>query len=147
MKYTCELVVNVPRDQMLALFDDPDNLPKWQPGLISFTHTSGEAGQPGAKSTLLYDMNGRKVEMVETILTRNLPDEFSGTYEAQGVYNVNENHFYEDGPDRTRWVLDTEFQFSGFMKIMAIFMGGVFRKQTMEHMTNFKKFAESAERT
>lgn len=144
MKYTCELVVNVPRERMLELFDNPDNLVHWQPGLVSFEHQSGEPGQPGAKSKLLYDMNGRKVEMIETITARNLPDEFSGTYEAKGVYNLNENHFYEDGPDRTRWVLDMEFKFSGFMKIMALFMGGAFRKQTMEHMEHFKKFAESA---
>lgn len=145
MKYTCELVVNVPRERMIELFDNPDNLSKWQPGLVSFEHQSGEPGRPGAKSKLLFDMNGRKVEMIETITARNLPDEFSGTYEAKGVHNLNENYFHEDGPDRTRWVLDTEFQFSGFMKIMAFFMGGAFRKQTMEHMENFKKFAEAAD--
>lgn len=143
MKYTCELVVNLPRQRMLELFDNPDNLAKWQPGLVSFTHTSGEPGQPGAKSRLLYNMNGRKVEMVETVTARNLPDEFSGTYEAKGVYNVVENRFYADGPDRTRWVMDTEFQFSGLMKIMAFFMGGAFRKQSMDFMQNFKSFAEN----
>jgi hypothetical protein len=142
MKYTCELVVNLPRQRMIELFDNPDHMYKWQPGLVSFEHTSGEAGQPGAKSKLLYDMNGRKMEMVETILTRNLPDEFSGTYEAKGVYNIIENHFSEDGPDRTRWVMETEFRFSGLMKVMAFFMGGVFRKQSMTHMNDFKKFAE-----
>ncbi len=142
MKYTCELVVNLPRQRMIELFDNPDHMYKWQPGLVSFEHTSGEAGQPGAKSKLLYDMNGRKMEMVETILTRNLPDEFYGTYEAKGVYNIIENHFSEDGPDRTRWVMETEFRFSGLMKVMAFFMGGVFRKQSMTHMNDFKKFAE-----
>lgn len=143
MKYTCELIVNLPRARMIALFDNPDNMRKWQPGLVSFTHISGEAGQPGAKSKLLYDMNGRKVEMVETILSRNLPDEFSGSYEAKGVYNLVENHFYEDSPERTRWVMETEFRFSGFMKVIAFFMGGAFRKQSLEFMHNFKKFAES----
>ena len=142
MKYTCELVVNLPRQRMIELFDNPDNMYKWQPGLVSFEHTSGEEGQSGAKSKLLYDMNGRKVEMVETILSRNLPDEFSGTYEVKGVYNLVENHFYEDGPERTRWVMNTEFHFSGLMKVIAFFMGGSFRKQSMEFMQNFKKFAE-----
>lgn len=147
MKYTSELTINLPRQRMIDLFDNPENMYKWQPGLVSFEHQSGEPGRPGAKSKLLYDMNGRKVEMIETIVSRNLPDEFSGTYEADGVYNLNANRFYEDGPERTRWVLETEFHFSGVMKVMALFMGGAFRKQTMEHMTNFKKFAESAGRT
>lgn len=142
MKYTCELVVNVPRPRMIELFDNPDNLDKWQPGLVSFEHLSGEPGQAGAKSKLLYDMNGRKIEMVETIVNRDLPDTFTGTYEAKGVHNIIENHFYTDGLERTRWVMDTEFQFSGFMKIASKFMGGAFRKQSMEFMNNFKTFAE-----
>lgn len=142
MKYTCELVVNVPRPRMIELFDNPDNLDKWQPGLVSFEHLSGEPGQAGAKSKLLYDMNGRKIEMVETIMNRDLPDTFTGTYEAKGVHNIIENHFYTDGLERTRWVMDTEFQFSGFMKIASKFMGGAFRKQSMEFMNNFKTFAE-----
>lgn len=87
-------------------------------------------------------MNGRKVEMIETIVSRNLPDIFTGTYDADGVHNIIENHFYVDGPTSTRWVMDTEFQFSGFMRIASKFMGGLFRKQSMEFMNNFKEFAE-----
>ncbi len=49
MKYTCELIVNLPRQRMIELFDNPDNMHKWQPGLVSFEHLSGESGQPGAK--------------------------------------------------------------------------------------------------
>jgi hypothetical protein len=81
--------------------------------------------------------------MIETIVRRDLPDNFTGTYDAQGVHNIIENHFYTDGPESTRWVMDTEFQFSGFMRIASKFMGGVFRKQSMEFMQNFKDFAEA----
>ncbi len=143
MKYTCELIINLPRQRMIEIFDNPDNMHKWQPGLVSFEHLSGEPGQPGAKSKLLYDMNGRKMEMIETIVSRDLPDSFTGTYDADVVHNIIENHFYVDGPASTRWVMDTEFQFSGFMRIASKFMGGAFRKQSMEFMQNFKEFAES----
>ena len=47
MKYSCELTIDLPRDEVIALFDDPDNLVKWQPGLQSFEHISGEAGAAG----------------------------------------------------------------------------------------------------
>ena len=144
MKYPTEITVNLPREQTIALFDDPQNLPKWQEGLKSFELISGEAGQPGAKSLLIYDMKGRRTEMVETILERSLPDRFSGTYEAKGVWNMVDNRFYEDGPDRTRWVLETEFKFSGLMVIMALLMRRSFAKRTLEDMNRFKEFAESA---
>lgn len=146
MKYTCELTIDLPRDEVVALFDDPDNLVKWQPGLQSFEHLSGEPGQPGAKSRLLYDEGGRRIEMIETIVTRDLPETFSGTYEAKGVWNEVSNHFLEeDGV--TRWVMDSDFRFSGFMLLMLIFMRGAFRKQTEKTMQRFKDFAEGREVT
>jgi hypothetical protein len=144
MKFTTEIVVNLPRERMIELFDNPDNMPKWQHGLKSFEPISGEPGQPGAKSRLKYDMNGRMIEMVETIETRNLPDEFSGTYEAKGVWNRVENRFFEDGADKTRWVSNNEFKFSGLMmRAMGFLMPSAFRKQSRKFMEDFKTFAES----
>jgi hypothetical protein len=143
MEYTCELTIHKPRERVTELFDSPDNLSKWQPTLQSFEPISGEPGQPGAKSRLVYDENGRKVELIETITTRNLPDEFTGTYDAKGVHNVVINRFYEDRPDKTRWIVETEFKFSGLMSIVSQFMRGSFRKQPLKLMENFKAYAES----
>ena len=61
MKYSSELDIELPRQRVIELFDDPENLPKWQPGLRSFELVDGEEGQPGAKSRLVYDMDGRRV--------------------------------------------------------------------------------------
>ncbi len=144
MRYKLEIAIELPRERVIELFDSFDNLKLWQEGLVSYEPISGEPGQPGAKTRLLYEMGRRRVEMVETIITRNLPDEFSGTYDASGVHNIVRNTFYDEG-DSTRWTLETEFQFSGFMRIMSFFMGsGRFREQTRKTMESFKRFAESA---
>lgn len=142
MKYSSEVTIDLPRDRVIELFDDPDNLMQWQRGLQSFEHLSGTPGQPGAKSRLVFDVNGRRIEMVETITVRNLPDEFSGTYETSGVFNVVRNFFHEDGPDRTRWVSENEFRFSGSMRVLAPFLRTSFRKQSMGYLQDFKNFAE-----
>jgi len=144
MRYECEVIIELPRERVIEVFDNPDNLPKWQEGLQVFEHFEGEEGRPGAKTRMLYDMNGREVEMIETIVVRDLPDEFTATYEAPGVWNLNVNHFYEDGPEKTRWVIDTEFKMKGLMMLMGVFMRGNFPKQTLQHMNDFKSFAESA---
>ena len=144
MKYTCEIDIDLPREKVIELFDNADNLSKWQPELISFEHLSGEPGQPGAKSRLKYQMGKRQIEMIETIHVRNLPDEFTGSYEAKGVYNVVKNFFTEKGTDATHWVTEQEFRFKGFMKLMAFFMPGAFKKQSMLYLKRFKDFAESA---
>jgi carbon monoxide dehydrogenase subunit G len=143
MKHQVEATLNLPRRRVVALFDDPDNLAKWQPGLQSFKLLQGEPGQSGARSRLIYDMNGRKVEMIETVEKRALPHTFSGTYEADGVWNRVEKHFFEDEPGRTRWITDVEYKFSGLMRLMATFMRRSFRKQTAESMQRFKDFAQA----
>lgn len=144
MRYQIEVIIDLPRERVIELFDSFENLKQWQPGLISHEHISGVAGEPGAKTRLRYDWGRRKMEMIETIITRNMPDEFSGTYDASGVHNIVRNHFYDEG-ESTRWVLDSEFQFRGFMRIMSFFMGeGRFQAQTRSTMESFKQFAESA---
>jgi len=84
LNYSYEIIINTPRERANELVDNPDNISKWQPGLQNFEPLSGEPGQPGAKSKLIYDMKGRRVAMVETIATCNLPDEFARTSEETG---------------------------------------------------------------
>ena len=142
MRYSKEITINLPREKVINLFDNSDNMFKWMPGLKTFEHLSGEAGTAGAKSKLVFDMNGRVIEMVETISERNLPETFSATYEAKGVYNEVNNKFIEVNANATKWVIDTEFKFSGMMKIMGVAMKGAFPKQTLKNMNQFKDFAE-----
>ncbi len=142
MKYQLEIELDLPRSKVIELFDNPDNMPKWQPGLMSFELLSGTVGEVGAKSRLKYKMGQREIEMIETITERNLPDVFSGTYEAKGVFNTVVNHFEEISPTKTRWIAVNEFQCSGMMRIMSSLMPGVFKKETFKYMKNFKEFAE-----
>ncbi len=143
MKYTCEITINRPRDEVVALFDDPDNIPKWQEGFKSMEHISGEYGEAGAKSRLTYDMNGREVVLTETLVKRDLPEEVSMIFETDGVYNAMTNKFFDEN-GKTRWHSDVEFKFSGFMAIMGFFMPFMFKRQSKKNMQAFKDFAESA---
>lgn len=144
MQYTSEVTIGLPRDRVIELFDSSENLTKWQSGLLEFAHLSGEPGQPGAKSRMTYDMDGRRVEMMETIVTRDFPDEFSATYESKGVMNWITNRFYPQSAEQTRWVMESEFKFTGIMAVVSLFMRGAFSKQTTKDMNRFKAFAESA---
>lgn len=143
MKYTSEININKPVDQVIALFDNPDNLSKWMEGLQSFEHISGTPGEPGAKSRLRFLLGKRKMEMTETVLVRNLPDEFSGSYETNGVYNIVKNRFEKISDHETRYITENEFRFTGFMKIISWLMPGAFKKQSYKYLEAFKRFAES----
>lgn len=142
MKYTCEIVIDQPREKVVALFDNQNNMKYWQKGLVSFEPISGDPGKPGAKSRLKYEMGKRKVEMVETIVRHNPPEEIHNTYETKGIINEQRNYFKEEG-DKTRWVSESTFHCSGLMKVMAFFWGEkAFKKQSEVYMGDFKSFAE-----
>jgi carbon monoxide dehydrogenase subunit G len=143
MKYSCEIEIDKPLDKVIELFDNPDNLDKWMKGLVSFEHISGTPGQVGAKSKLRFKTGNREMEMIETITVRDLPKEFSGTYEAKGMLNIVKNKFISVSENRTRLINEQEFQLKGVMKFLAFLMPGMFKKQSMKYLTNFKTFAES----
>ncbi|NNE65346.1 MAG: SRPBCC family protein [Pyrinomonadaceae bacterium] len=143
MKYTVDVVINKPVDEVLKDFDDPDNLTEWLEGLESFEHLEGIKGEVGAKAKFVFDMGKRRVEMIETITAKELPHKFDGTYEADGVFNRVWNRFETDGNDQTRWTQTCEFEFTNLMmKIMGFFMPFAFKKQTRTQMEAFKKFSE-----
>lgn len=144
MQYTVETIINAPIEKVVALFDNPDNLKEWQPGLQSFKLIEGKQSEVGAKSELKFKMGSREIEMIETITVRDLPREFSGTYEESSVFNVVKNYFEKVDAYTTKYVNYNEFQFNNlFMKLMGFLMPGMFKKTSQEYMENFKKFVES----
>src|SRR5690606_29040652 len=144
MKFSVSIEIDKPLDDVIRLFDDPDNLYKWMEGLESFEHLDGVPGQIGARSRLRFKMGKREFEMIETITERDLPRSFEGTYDADGVVNVVRNKFEPLGDGRTLYTSENEFQFRGFMKLVALVMPGAFRKQSMKYLEDFKRFAESS---
>ena len=143
MEFTNEVTVNLPRSRFVELFDDPENLKLWQPGLLSFEAVSGTPGEPGATSRLLYKQGRGTMEMLETVTRRELPDAFDGTYDAKGVHNVCRNEFHDIGSTATRWVAHNTFEFSGVMKVLGFVFASMFPKQNLKTMNAFKAFAES----
>ncbi len=142
MKYTCEIEIDLPREKVVELFDNPDNLTKWMTGLKRFEHISGVTGQAGAESRLVFEHNGKEMEMIETVTQNHLPDNMSGKYDMKGIKNFIHNYFKDYG-DKTVWISENEFIFSGFfMKLFSPFMRGSFKKQSLKFMVNFKNFAE-----
>jgi len=144
LKYEIEVIIDAPPSKVVELMDNPDNMKHWQPGLTGYELLDSEPDQPSAKIRLDYDMNGRKMSLVETIEKNKLPDYFSGIYECDGVWNRVENWFEEVDENATSWRSNVEFRFETFgMKLMGFFMPFAFKKQSLKFMENFKKFVET----
>jgi uncharacterized protein YndB with AHSA1/START domain len=142
MKSTAEVIIDRPRERVLELIMDPANFAKWQPGIKAFQLLSGQQGQPGARAKVVIDMHGVKLEMIETIVERKLPDVYTLRYEGKGVKNLVENRFYAEGPNRTRWTATSTLEFSLVTAVASGFIRDMVVKQNHESMRQFKAFAE-----
>ena len=143
MKYTTEVVVNLPLSEFIEKLDNADNMKHWMRGLQSYEHLSGTPGEIGAQMRMSFKMGKREMIMVETIINKDLPNSFHTTYDTKGVHNIQKNFFKEE-QGKTRWISESEFQFENFgMKLMAFLMPGAFKKQSKQYATDFKNFAEN----
>ena len=145
MKYITEVTIHLPREKVIELFDNTENLYHWQPGLKSFEHLSGKPGREGSQSSMIYDGRKGDLVMTETITKRKLPDEFHAVYKARGVYNEMYNYFSEPEPGITLWKTVSIFRFKGMMALMAPFMKKAFTDNTLLSMERFKVFAETTQ--
>lgn len=145
MNFTTQVVIDLPRPRVIELVSDPGNLPQWQPGIKSIELIAGERNTLGARSRVLVDFRGVRLEMLETIVAYAPPDMFAARYEARGVRNLVENRFFADGPAKTRWVLSNSFTFSGLMAFVGPFVRDSVPQQNRDAMQRFKAFAERSE--
>lgn len=143
MKYTTSVEIDKSIDDVIQLFDNPENNYKWMDGLQSYEQLSGPYGQPGSKARMKFKMGKREIEMIETVEVRNFPEEYTVAYTAKGVFNIVKNRFKPLPNNRTEFINEQEFHFTGFMKILGFLMPGAFKKQSLKYLNDFKKFAES----
>jgi hypothetical protein len=143
MKYTSEIIIDLPREEVIKKLDEPENMKHWQRGLVNYEFLNGTPGTDGAQMKLYYKMGKRDVVLTETITKNNFPTEFHANYSAKGVHNIQHNFFHELDEHTTKWVSETAFQFQGFgMKMMVFLMPGAFKKQSNKFLVDFKNFAE-----
>lgn len=142
MKYTLEIEIDQPSDVVGELIGDPGNRQAWQPELLGIEPVEGELGKDGSTALIKYRMGKATLEMKETVEENRLPKRFVCTYETDKVWNRVENDFEEISPDKTRWIFTSEFRCRGFLKILAILIPGMFRKQSLKYMKQFKDYAE-----
>jgi len=143
MKYTTEVVISLPRRDVIKKLDTVENLKHWQQGFVDYELLDGASGKEGSTMKLLYKVGKRDMILKETVIKNNFPKEFHATYETTNVYNIQKNYFKEVDSMTTKWISKNEFQFSSFgMKLMGWIMPASFKKQSKKYMTDFKNFVE-----
>jgi carbon monoxide dehydrogenase subunit G len=153
MKYTVSIEIAVPREQVVQLLADPAHIPKWLRGLVLHEPLNGMHGQVGTESRVVMQTGQQTMELTETITRRDPADlheiprdsvvHFDREIVAKGMWSAARERLTEAGPETTLWESENEYRFSSLpMRLMVPFMRGAFRKQSLQHMQDFKAFAE-----
>lgn len=145
MKYTFETEINAPRERVAELAGNPENRKHWMEGLQSDEPLSGTPGTPGAMSRLVFKTGKVTITMIGTVLVRNLPDELSERFEASNVVTQATTRFVALSPHKTQYISEQAFHFKGpFNTLVGWLLQREFKQQTLRHMENFKRFAETS---
>ncbi|MEU4176975.1 SRPBCC family protein [Streptomyces sp. NPDC026589] len=153
MRYTVSIEISLPRERTVQLLAEPANMPKWLRGLVLHEPLSGVHGQVGTESRVVMRMGQRTFEATETITRREPADlhgipkgsvvHFDREISGEGMWSVTRDRLTEAGPETTLWVSENEYRFDGLlMRLVGLLMPGSFRKQSRQHMQDFKAFAE-----
>jgi hypothetical protein len=153
MKYTVSIEIALPREKVVQLLADPAHFPKWLRGLVLHEPLRGAHGQVGTTSRVVLQMGKQRIEGTETITRREPADlqeisrasvvHFDREIVVEGMWSAVRDRLTEAGPQTTLWQSENEYRFSGLlMRLVGLLMPGSFRKQSHQHMQDFKAFAE-----
>ena len=143
MKYQESIIINAPKEQV-AEYLHPKYAFEWMEGLQQYELTTGEWDEEGAVAEMRFKTGKREMNMTETLIDNQMPDEKTMTYDAKNVHNIVRNILETVDGNKTKYINDQEFQFSGFfMKAMGFLLPGLFKKQSRKYLKDFKAFVET----
>lgn len=147
MKYRCVVDINVPIDKVVSLWSDERQFHNWQDGFQSIELIEGQTDAVGSKSRILLKQGKREMELIETIISNDLPNEKKGLYEHIHMTNTQTTRFEKIDEHNTKYISEVEYtKFNGFMpKMMAKLFPGMFKKQSQKWMNQFKVFVEGVD--
>lgn len=141
MKFSYSVDINAPREKVVKLFNNTGHYPQWFASFVSYEQLSGNYAEVGAKARVMFKNN---MEITETILVNNLPQEKTMLSEHKHMTNTMKNTFDVIDENITRYTVEIEYtKFVGFMpKLMSKLFPSIFKNGTKKMADDFKKFVE-----
>ena len=144
MKFTCSVTIQKPLQEVADYFANPAYLGEYQESFQKKELVSGEMGQEGAISKIFYADGKRKMELTETILKNDLPNEFIGQYHHKHMDNTMKCKFIALDDNHTRYEYEYEYTRIDWVmpRLMSILFPGMYKKPAQKWLRQFKEFVE-----
>lgn len=144
MRYAITVDVDVPRDELVTLVDDPVALPSWHDDLVRADVLPDlDGGAVPTRTRLVYDIRGQRVEAVETVVERHLPAGMTVVTAVNGSCAETRHEFEALGTRTTRWTQHVDYAFTGCgLAGLGAMMPGALARRTRRQMRALKLHAE-----
>lgn len=144
MKYHLKIDIEAPIEHTIKCFQNESTRAEWQKGFVQRVHVDGMPNTVGATYKLQFKTKARSYTILEKLTKISLPNEINYKYSTKSVINTMNNTFESTTNNQTVWHTENEFQFKGFMALLAPFIKSSFPKQTIQTMEAFKEFVETS---
>lgn len=143
MKFTAEVEIAKPIEELIVLIQDPNNTLQWLEGLRSVKHISGEERQAGAVSKVVFDSAAGRLHIKETVISNKLPEEYIMCYEGPGYTSYSNYCFEKISSDAAKFTMIQQVELRGALKLAKGLVKGKMGQQLERSAQSFKRFAEN----
>ncbi len=144
MKHKGAIEINQTLEKVAALFSDPRNLKEYQDGFVKKELISGEQGEVGSVSKMIYKHGKQDMILTETITKNELPHSFEAYYHHKHMDNTMKCNFTALDDKTTKYEFEYEYTRIDWImpRLMAILFPSMYRKPAEKWLRQFKDFAE-----
>lgn len=141
MRLEHSLVIDRPVADVFAFLADPDNLPRWQSGLLEVEKLSGDGGV-GSRHREVRSMLGRRIEQV-LVVTALTPDQRLDLEVVEGPMHLTVEHTFEPAGDGTRITVVGHGEAGALFSLAGPLIARAVKKQSQSDFARLRTVLET----
>lgn len=144
IRFTQQITIRRPVEDVFRAYTDPGQLAAWQPGLEDVETHATVKGYDEPVTRLKYKLGRRVMIVIQSIHSVHAPTHYCVEYTLKGMHHTVTHVFEARGPSETAWTAVSEIRFSGLMRLFGRRMRAGLEEQGNILMKNFKGYLEHA---
>jgi len=141
-KYTTEIVVDKPIEEVFTAFNDIRKSDNWIPEFKSVEVIDEKLGKVGSTYKITLDNNGQEIIMKEKILAFIPNEKVTLNYSVEGMLKMNDFNFVAQ-ENKTKITQKSTCKSTRYlMSCMFPFFKSKFKVQDQGYLNNFKSYIE-----
>lgn len=142
VKYTTEITVNKPIEEVFVQFDDTEKLQQWLPDVKSIEPIQEKPGKVGSTYRMVVLNKGLELAMTEKIMAYVPKEKMTFQFDSADMIKTDDYNFSSE-ENKTKIVLHSKIKAKKYlMSCVFPWFKSVPQKLSQEYMNRFKEMVE-----